>query len=41
VRLIGGKLIVQDEVEAEQPVDVVWHMHTAAKIEMQRAASAR
>ena len=35
VRLIGKQLILQDEIEADQPVDVVWHMHTAAKIELQ------
>jgi hypothetical protein len=27
-----GGLVVRDEVRAEKPVDVVWHMHTAAKI---------
>jgi hypothetical protein len=25
-------LVVRDEVRAEKPVDVVWHMHTTAKI---------
>ena len=28
VELIGKQLLVQDEIEAAEPVDVVWHMHT-------------
>lgn len=27
-----GSLVVQDEVEADKPVEVIWHMHTEAKI---------
>jgi len=34
VELIGKQLLVQDEVEADEPVEVVWHMHTDAKIEL-------
>jgi hypothetical protein len=35
VELIGKQLLVQDEVEAHEAVDVVWHMHTPAKIELE------
>jgi hypothetical protein len=34
VELIGRQLLIQDEVEADKAVDVVWHMHTQAKIEI-------
>jgi hypothetical protein len=34
VALIGKQLFVQDEIEAETPVEVLWHMHTQAKIEV-------
>lgn len=27
-----GSLLVRDEVRADQPVEVIWHLHTAAKI---------
>ena len=32
VALIGKQLLVQDEIEAPTPVEVIWHMHTPAKI---------
>jgi hypothetical protein len=34
VGLIGKDLIVSDDVQSERPVEVVWHMHTQAKIEL-------
>jgi hypothetical protein len=33
-----GRLRVQDEVEAAGPVEVVWHMHTRAKIGLREGA---
>ena len=35
VELIGKQLLVQDEVEAADPVEIVWHMHTGATIELE------
>jgi hypothetical protein len=32
VKLLGRQLLVQDEISADEPVDVVWHLHTPAKI---------
>jgi hypothetical protein len=32
VRLVGKQLLVQDEIEAGEPVEFTWHMHTPAKI---------
>jgi hypothetical protein len=34
VELRGKILLVQDEIESAEPVDVVWHMHTSATIEL-------
>ena len=34
VELIGKQLLIQDEVHADKPVDIVWHMHTSATIEL-------
>ena len=34
VALIGKQLLIQDEIEAETPVEFLWHMHTPAKIEI-------
>ena len=32
ITMVGGRAIVQDEIAAPQPVDVVWGMHTRAKV---------
>ena len=34
VRLLGRQLLVQDEMQSDAPLDVVWHLHTQAKIEL-------
>jgi Heparinase II/III-like protein/Domain of unknown function (DUF4962) len=32
VKLLGRQLLVQDEIECDEPADVVWNLHTPAKI---------
>ena len=33
------RVLVEDEIEAEQPVDIVWSMHTPAEISIDNASA--